>query len=170
MATPAKKTKPRKKAAPPPKKPAQPGRDHRGYYAKGNTFRLGQSDNGHNKYPGDDQALKVTIAVMSKGGTKVMVAAKLGVTKRAIQKWQHANENFREIMDIGETLSQAWHEKIGRDGIHQGAKFNTAVWKLIMCSRFSEDYVDRHEVAMPEVKDLIREIHDRNEKLMGAGQ
>ena len=152
----------------PPKKPPQPGRDHRGYFAKGNSIRLGLRGEGY-KYPGDEKALEVVVDIMGQGGTKAMVAMELSVSRGTIETWQNNNPAFRSIMDIGETLAQAWLEQVALDGLHDRS-FQAHLWKFMMCARFRDDYVDRQEVSLPEVANLIKEIHDRNEKLTGVGK
>ena len=120
------------------------------------------------KYPGDEEALRLTVEVMGTGGTKAMLAVKMGVTRRCIELWQNNNETFRAIMDVGETLAQSWFEGVGLDGL-QGNSLNANHWKFFMTTRFKEDYVERTNLTVTGVEALLAEIHDRGEKLLSAG-
>jgi len=168
MATPAKSRE--AEPAVPSLAPQQaPKHDHRGYFAIGNQYRKGTINLGVAKYPGIESAAQIVFEVMSGGGSKAMVAKRLGVSTKSMERWCHSKEGFREVMEMGETLSQAWHEERAMNGLDD-PKFNATLWKFIMASRFRDDYVERREVTLPEVADLIKEIHDRNEKLMSVSQ
>lgn len=82
------------------------------------------------------------IALYKQGYTNVEVAEHLEMTKRQFAQMCQTNPAFREIVERGNDIAEAWNERQGRLAIHD-KDFNTAVWKARMSHHFG--WADRTE-------------------------
>ena len=75
------------------------------------------------------------IALYKEGYTNVEVAEHLEMTKRQFAQLCQTNPQFRELVERGNDIAEAWNERQGRLAIHD-KDFNTAVWKARMGHHF----------------------------------
>lgn len=89
------------------------------------------------------------IEVMSDGGSKMEVAAALGITRETLYKWfaDPKKPEFTDTIRHGEVLSQMWWEKAGKQGLwgNKESSFNASVWIFTMKNRFKDDWRDKQE-------------------------
>lgn len=79
---------------------------------------------------------------MTEGASKAEVAADLGCSYQTFLNWQQANPEFLEAVKDGEKLSQAWWEKLGRQGASGVVPVNPTVYIFNMKNRFKDDWSD----------------------------
>ena len=88
------------------------------------------------------------IELMAEGASKMAVAAALGINRRTLYLWIDSKneiyDDFKEAIEMGETLSQAWWEETGRKGMFAGSEFNTSSWIYNMKCRFREDWYEKN--------------------------
>lgn len=85
------------------------------------------------------------IELMRDGASKLEVCAELGIRFPTFQDYQQRYPEFREAVEYGQMLSQAWWEKQGRLGAIGKVPINPATWIFNMCNRFRDDWKQRHE-------------------------
>ena len=74
---------------------------------------------------------------MSKGFSKDVVAAKLGISRDTLYEWAKTHDDFSDSIKRGEAKSLYFWEKIGMDGMLGKIKgFNATVWIFVMKNRF----------------------------------
>lgn len=69
------------------------------------------------------------------GASDHEVCSILKITYKKFQNYYESNPSFKELVDIGRTLSHAWWLTQGRKNITNG-KFNTSLWNFNMKNRF----------------------------------
>lgn len=84
------------------------------------------------------------IDLMCDGASKVEVCADLDICYETFQRWQEEHAQFSESVKKGEMLSQAWWEKLGRQGASAAVDINPTTWIFNMKNRFS--WSDKQEV------------------------
>lgn len=89
------------------------------------------------------------IELMKEGASKTEVCAELGITFETLSQWtsqesEWFKQDFSDAVKQGERLSQAWWERLGRQGASEAAKINPPVWIFNMKNRFG--WKDRQEV------------------------
>lgn len=84
----------------------------------------------------------------AQGDSKCQMAARFGVTRKTISRWEKTRPEFAEAMELAMELSQAWWETQGRDGMWAGKSFNSPTYQFNMKNRFRADYTDRQEVTL----------------------
>lgn len=83
------------------------------------------------------------VELMREGRSKVEVAAELCGSYHTFQLWQEQNPEFLQSVKEGERLSQAWWEKLGREGASGVAeKVNPTMFIFNMKNRFKADWSD----------------------------
>jgi hypothetical protein len=75
------------------------------------------------------------IALYKQGYTNVEVAEYMELTKRQFAQKCQTSAAFRELVERGNDIAEAWNERQGRLAIHD-KDFNTAVWKARMSHHF----------------------------------
>ncbi len=91
---------------------------------------------------GDELSIK--LACMYKNGeSNEEVVRKLGICKESFYKLVKLSPKFANSKKKGEALSQAWWNKLGREGSNGKRDINAAVWIFNMKNRFGwRDKVD----------------------------
>jgi transposase len=82
------------------------------------------------------------IGLGCQGYSQARMAAEIGVSKQTITDWSKQHKNFSDALTRARTLSQAYWERRGHDGL-QDRNFNTSLWLGNMKSMFRDDYGDR---------------------------
>jgi len=104
---------------------------------------------------------KLIVDMMSQGASKTAVAAAIGITPKTLRNWAKdaRNEGLQEAIELGMAASQAWWEKLGRDGItgQLDGKFNASAWIFTMKCRFREDWSD---IQIVENRSPAQEMSD----------
>jgi hypothetical protein len=84
--------------------------------------------------PTEDDCATV-LRIMCEGGSKAEVCAEIGISFPTFYRWLEDHEFFSEAVTHGETLSQAWFERVGRKGMFVPG-FQGNIWQLHMRNRF----------------------------------
>lgn len=87
----------------------------------------------------EKQICKELIAAMRDGDTMAEVAANLGVSIRSLYRWASdpKKPEFKEAMELGNTLAEAYWVKLGRKGMMGEIKgWNQVSWLFYMKCRF----------------------------------
>lgn len=85
----------------------------------------------------DPKHCDLVIQYMSKGFSKDVVAAKLGISRDTLYEWARTHDDFSDSIKKGEAKSLYFWEKTGMDGMMGKTKgFNAAVWIFVMKNRF----------------------------------
>jgi len=79
---------------------------------------------------------------MAQGYSIEAFAGEIGVTKKTIYNWVDLNEEFLHAQKVGQTKSQLWWEKAGRQGMFLKT-FTPAIWIFSMKNRFN--WTDKKE-------------------------
>lgn len=93
------------------------------------------------------------IDIMKDGGSKMQVCAAFTISYQTFLNWMdksHASyqKDFFESIKLGETLSQAWWEGLGRDGAAGvNTDVNATLYGFNMKNRFKEDWRDKQEIV-----------------------
>jgi hypothetical protein len=82
------------------------------------------------------------IQVAAEGGSKADMCLALGLrSKSTIDNWCKADPQFKEAYEYAKLVSQAWWEKVGRDGTTGDIdKFNQPAWATNVNNKFSDDF------------------------------
>jgi len=73
--------------------------------------------------------------MFANGESIVEVAQALGISKRCFYDWQEKHTEFKEAVEAGLSLSEAWWLKLGRAGAMGKVQVNSAVWIFNMKNR-----------------------------------
>jgi hypothetical protein len=76
------------------------------------------------------------------GLSRAEIAAALERSLETFDHWEASNAKFRDALAQARTLSLAWWERKGREGIESG-KLNATLWGRNMAGRFPELYGER---------------------------
>lgn len=81
------------------------------------------------------------VDLMREGASKTEVCAEIDITFETLSQWTNTEstyfkQEFSDAVKTGERLSQAWWERLGREGSAEKAKINPAVWIFNMKNRF----------------------------------
>lgn len=87
------------------------------------------------------------------GWSKVEIASHFNVDRRTIDDWIGSYPEFDLSMIKARENAQAWWERAGREGMYAD-KFNAAVWKKTVESRFRDDYTERRVTEVVNSDDL----------------
>lgn len=74
---------------------------------------------------------EIMLSLYEQGCSDNAVCAKMKILKRTFDKHYRDNEKFRDLVDQGRELSQAWWEEQSRVNL-QNPAFNTALYKARM--------------------------------------
>lgn len=88
------------------------------------------------------------ISLMRDGASKTQVMADLGVGREAFYNYTKDHEDFKEAVELGKLLSQAWWEAAGQKGIYMGKDFNSVAWIYNMKNRFRDEWSDKTETEI----------------------
>lgn len=81
------------------------------------------------------------------GYSNTEIAAELNICRDTLYDWMKKFVAFKQAMNLANTYSQAWWEKVGRTTLYAD-KFNSAVYNKIMTCRFRHDYGDKIETTV----------------------
>jgi hypothetical protein len=91
--------------------------------------------------------LRATILAHAKDGfSRAEIAAAIGRSLGDFDDWDANEPQFREAMEMARTLTLAWWEGRGREGIRDG-KLNATLWSKAMAGRFPDLYGERAAAA-----------------------
>jgi len=95
----------------------------------------------------DPETMLPLIDRMGNNGESITeLAVALGVQKDTIYRWSREIPEFSVAIKGFRQRSQAWWERVGRDGmLGKFEKFNATSYIFSMKNRFPDDYADRHE-------------------------
>lgn len=84
--------------------------------------------------------LPVVIEEFRGGASVIEVAAAIGIKRSTFYDWCNPssprfNSDFKEAVDFGRDVSEAWWMRTGRDNLHN-RNFNSALWYMNMKNRF----------------------------------
>lgn len=82
------------------------------------------------------------LALMAEGASKAEVSAELGCSFQTFLNWQQAHPEFLDAVKQGEKLSQAWWEKLGRQGASGAVPVNPTMFIFNMKNRFRDEWSD----------------------------
>ena len=82
------------------------------------------------------------IEVGSAGGWLCEMAEACDVHRNTMDNWAEAHPEFLEALSRAKQKSQAWFEKVGREGM-TADKFNSALWQKQMSARHPAEYTER---------------------------
>lgn len=84
------------------------------------------------------------------GASVVEMAAEIGVARNTLETlWPAAHPDFMEAFTQAKAFSQAWWEKVGREGMFEspgGVKINASIWSRSMAARFPHDWRENSKV------------------------
>ena len=90
------------------------------------------------------------IEIGKTGASVVEMAAEIGVDRATIERhWPEAHPEFFQAFTKAKILSQAWWEKVGREGMFEspgGVKINPSIWSRSMAARFPHDWRENSKV------------------------
>ncbi len=92
------------------------------------------------------------VELMADGASKTEVAAEMCRSYQTFLNWQQAHPEFLEAVKEGERLSQAWWEKLGRQGASGAVPVNPTMYIFNMKNRFKEHWSD---TSKQEVKATV---------------
>tara|TARA_R110002167_G_scaffold154644_2_gene348882 strand:- start:272 stop:646 length:375 start_codon:yes stop_codon:yes gene_type:complete len=75
------------------------------------------------------------LSMMREGASIKEVSAALGICRASLYNWKRQYPEFLDTIKRGETYSQAWWERQGRENL-QNRNFNNHHWFRQMCNRF----------------------------------
>lgn len=109
---------------------------------------------------------QLAIDIMKKGGAKCEVAAAMYVSEDTFYKWVKKYPDFSEAVSIGQSLSEAYWTKLGRDNVitkFKGDSLNAGVYGLHMKNRFnwSDKNKTTHELEEETAKTLAFGFQDK---------
>lgn len=89
---------------------------------------------------------KEIIEFAKAGASKNEIAALVGITKETMRDWRDKksprfSQEFSDLIQIAETYSQAWWEKVGRTAIYE-KEFQSALFNKQIAGRFPDDWRD----------------------------
>jgi hypothetical protein len=87
------------------------------------------------------------VELMSEGWSKAEVAAEMCRSYQTFLNWQQAHPEFLEAVKLGEKASQAWWERLGREGAAGSKPVNPTLYIFNMKNRFRSEWNDKTEVA-----------------------
>lgn len=82
------------------------------------------------------------LAIAAEGGhiSEMMVALNIR-SKETFYRWQNDYPEFKEAYEFSKIISQAYHEKLGREGASgKIPNFNATAYALIMNNKFGDEY------------------------------
>lgn len=85
------------------------------------------------------------IKLGKQGKSPAQMASHFGVSRNTIDNWALTDERFAAAYAVAMAHCQAWWEDQGQAGLFLD-KFNAAVWKKSVESRFKSDYTERQEL------------------------
>lgn len=98
---------------------------------------------------------EVALANYKAGASDTEVTAALKITYKEFLNQMEANQDFRELVEIGRDLAKAFWYKAGRDNI-KNKSFNTALWYANMKNRYN--WSDK--VSTDDLKKPVKELSD----------
>lgn len=90
--------------------------------------------------------LPVLIECGKQGMGVVEMCAEIGISRETFNEWRKSNKAFSDTVKEALAYSQAWWEKLGRDGSMGEKQINATTWIFNMKNRFRDDWRDKQEV------------------------
>ena len=122
----------------------------------------------------DPKFCDVIVKEMKEGASRYAAAAACGVSNMTLWRWEKKYPEFAAALKLGETLSQAWWEDIGRKfvsgkkGNSKGMpKSNVSLWIVNMRNRFKwkgQDPVEHKVGGKIEHGGKITVVVDKQDK------
>lgn len=98
-----------------------------------------------------DDMLPILIYCGKQGMGVVEMSAEIGITRETFNQWRKDNHAFSDTVKQALALSQAWWERLGREGSAGTAPINPTTWIFNMKNRFKDDWRDKQEVEQSGV-------------------
>ena len=81
------------------------------------------------------QWIEDVVSAYEDGASDHEVCKIMRITYAVFQRYYDDTENFRNLVEMGRTMSKAWWYEMGRANIHN-TKFNTSLWMFNMKNRY----------------------------------
>lgn len=111
---------------------------------------------------------QLVLDAYGEGKSDLAVCKILGISRKKFMDAYSRNNSFRELVDYGRELSEAWWEDKARENIGN-KNFNTNLYKAYMQQKFDwSDKVDTKNANLnleTDVAKLKEELHSRLETL-----
>lgn len=92
------------------------------------------------------EMLPIILEKFSSGASVCEICADIGICRETFYNWTEEYPEFLDTYKKGLSLSQAWWEKIGREGALGDKPINPTMWIFNMKNRFHQEWKDKHEV------------------------
>lgn len=87
------------------------------------------------------------IELGKEGKSMAQMCAAFDISRQTIDNWAMQFDDFADALARAKVHAQAWWEDTGQAGMFAD-KFNAAVWKKSVESRFKEDYTERRDMDL----------------------
>ncbi len=115
----------------------------------------------------DDRPLQVRVAeAYENGAHDIEICKVLRLTPSKFEQYYREDAKFKEVVDLGRTLSKAYWYEQGRTQL-QNPKFNNTLWAFNMKNRFG--WADKTEtVTKDESEESIETLKNKLDKQLPA--
>lgn len=94
-----------------------------------------------------EEMCDIVIECGKQGMSRHEMALQLGIHYDTLVEWEKVKPEFSDALKISKAYSQAWWEKLGRDGACGiNPNVNSTMWIFNVKNRFSSDWKDKQEV------------------------
>ena len=108
------------------------------------------------KEKGEETWIDTMLNLYSQGLSDIEVLAEMRVPKRKFEEYMKSKD-FREIVETGRMLSEAYWLKMGRVGAQSKGSVDSAIWSFNMQNRFGWASKQDTRAATVEVSDISLE-------------
>ena len=123
------------------------------------------------------KAPSIVVEMMEQGKSVTQVAASLGVCRDTFYQWyKHEDKpEFKEAVDLGMTLSEAFWENLGLEGTMGNlSNFKPVSWIYTMKCRFRERWIETNKSQVEfstDTKDMSdKELNEKLKALMNPSE
>jgi transposase len=95
--------------------------------------------------------LPVLIDCGKQGMGVVEMSVAIGICRDTFNEWRKDNKEFSDTVNKALAYSQAWWERLGREGSTGEKQINPTTWIFNMKNRFRDDWRDKQEVEQSGV-------------------
>lgn len=81
------------------------------------------------------------MALAAEGASKMEIAGTIGISRKVLYEWIANNQDFRDIIEHAEAISQVWWEKQARTSLRD-KDFNATLFNKQIAGRFRADWRD----------------------------
>lgn len=108
----------------------------------------------------EENCIKTVLRLMNEGRSIIEVCASLMITRDTFYRWYQEKDkkNFKEAVDVGRVMSEAYWDDIGRKGtLGQIDNFKHAAWIYRMKCRFRDRWNEVREQKI-ELTNTTKEL------------